>query len=280
MRRWQQVAVVAATTMMSALGMSAGADSATAQQAQGDSSFQVASFNILGSQHTVNSTRWGTGRARARLALDWLEVEGTSVMGLQEAQVDQMRVITQSGVWESYPDVATARDTQTAQSVAWRASEWTMVRARTFDIPFHYTQIREQPMVLLQNRHSGENVWFISMHLTSGHNARALHERRVGTVRLVRKVQRLEATGVPVVVTGDMNEHEEFFCAVTAQTSLVSPAGGSNDGQCRPPSQMRIDWLFGTPPVQWSGFRFAQDAQLARVTDHTVPVATVTVPAQ
>lgn len=260
--------------------MSTGVESASAQQGEGDSSFQVASLNILGSQHTMNSTRWGSGRARARLALDWLQAEGTSVMGVQEAQRDQMRAITRSGVWDSFPALATARDTQTAQSVAWLASEWTKVRARTFDIPFHYTQMREQPMVLLQNMHTGQNVWFISMHLTSGDNARALLERQVGTARLVNKVQRLEAKGVPVVVTGDMNEHEELFCAVTSQTSLVSPAGGSNDGRCQPPSQMRIDWLFGTPGMQWSGFRFAQDAQLARVTDHTVPVATVTVPAQ
>ena len=260
--------------------MSAGAESATAQSGQGDSSFKVASFNVLGSQHTLNSTRWGSGRARARLALDWLQAEGTSVLGVQEAQRDQMRAITRSGAWESFPALATARDTQTAQSVAWRASEWTKVRARTFNIPFHYTQVREQPMVLLQNKRSGQNVWFISMHLTSGNNAQALFERRVGTARLVNKVQRLEATGVPVVVTGDMNEHERIFCALTAETSLVSPAGGSNDGRCRPPSHMRIDWLFGTPRMQWSGFRFAQDALLARVTDHTVPVATVTVPAQ
>ena len=237
---------------------------------------EVASFNILGSQHTASSRSWDSGKVRARRAKRWLAAEGTSVVGLQEGQVDQLKALTRSGEWTSYPDPRQSRDTQTAQSVAWLSAEWSLVEARVFRIPFDYTQTREQPMVLLRHQRTGQRVWVISMHLTVGRSERALLERRVGTRRLVRHVRELEATGVPVIVTGDMNDRETFFCRVAGKTSLRSPVGGGFDGSCALPTEMRIDWIFGTPTIGWQDFRYADDELLDRITDHVVPVATAT----
>jgi endonuclease/exonuclease/phosphatase family metal-dependent hydrolase len=213
---------------------------------------------------------------RARRAKRWLAAEGTSVVGLQEGQVDQLKALTRSGEWTSYPDPRQSQNTQTAQSVAWRSAEWSLLEGRTFTIPFDHTQTREQPMVLLRHTTTGRRVWVITMHLTVGGGERALRERRIGTNRLVRHVRELEATGVPVIVTGDMNDRETFFCRVAGSTTLRSPVGGGHDGVCSLPAAMRIDWIFGTPTVQWRDFRYADDALLDRITDHVVPVATAT----
>lgn len=236
--------------------------------------FTVASFNILGSQHTEHSREWAPGPRRARWSLRWLEREKVSVVGLQEAQVDQVRVLTRGGAWRSFPSPATSTNTQTAQSVAWRPGRWELVRATTFTIPFDLDQQREQPVVLLRHRGSGRLVWVISVHLTSGGGAEAARERAIGTKRLIEVVATLEEKRVPVVVTGDMNARDELFCRVAGLTSLVSPAGGRHDESCSPPEAMHIDWLFGSPGIGWSGFRYADDPLLDRITDHTVPVVT------
>lgn len=238
--------------------------------------FTVASFNILGSNHTEHSSEWALGPRRARWSLRWLEREKVSVVGLQEAQVDQMRVLTRGGAWRAYPSPATSKNTQTAQSVAWKPGRWQLVRATTFTIPFDLDQQREQPVVLLRHRRTGRLVWVISVHLTSGGGPEAVRERAVGTKRLIDVVEALEEKHVPVVVTGDMNARDDLFCRVAGLTSLVSPAGGWHDESCSPPQAMHIDWIFGSPGIGWSGFRYADDPLLDRITDHTVPMVTAT----
>lgn len=276
---WRRVGVAATTLMMSTVGVAfAGATvgSADAAQQRGSASFRVASFNILGSQHTARSKQWASGTKRARLAKRWLNGTGVTVAGVQEAQVGQMRKLTARNPLRAYPHPKRSVNTQTAQSVVWNNRIWRKVEARTFRIPFHYNQVREQPMVRLRHRSTGRQVWVISTHMTTGNGARAAKERKVGTRRLVKNVNKLRATGVPVIVTGDMNSRAPFFCSLTGGTNLVTPAGGSNAGRCKPPRYSRIDWLFGSPAIRWSGFRYADGGLLNRITDHTVPVARAT----
>lgn len=243
-------------------------------------SFQVASFNLLGSNHTAGSKTWRPGKARAKLARRWLESERVTLAGLQEGQVDQLRALTRTGRWQSYPDPRSSVNTQTAQSVAWRHGSWQLVKAHTFRVPFDLDQVREQPVVLLRHRRTDRRIWVISVHFTAGGGDRGAKERRVGARRLVREVVSLREKRLPVLVAGDMNGHADFFCPVAATTDLHAPTGGSYseaDG-CAAPSPMRVDWLLGSPAVRWSDFRFADGGVLDRITDHTVPRATVRLP--
>lgn len=255
---------------------SAAASHAGRRAARPPATFQVASFNVLGSNHTVHSGYWRPGRTRAKIARRWLREEGVSIAGLQEAQVDQMRVLTRKR-WRAFPNPRQAMNTETAQSVIWRRARWRLAEAHTFTIPFHRGQLRKQPVVRLQDRRTGRQVWVISVHMTAGGGALGARERRVGTARLVREVRRLERTGRPVVVTGDMNDHRAIFCALTGRTRLVAASGGSNDAYgCETPSWMRVDWIFGSPSIAWWEFRFEDGGLLDSVTDHTVPVVTAT----
>jgi endonuclease/exonuclease/phosphatase family metal-dependent hydrolase len=72
-----------------------------------------------------------------------------------------------------------------------------------------------------------------------------------------------------------MNERSEYFCRVTAATTLLAAAGGSNTGSCRPPKQLQIDWIFGSPGAAFSNFRVDRSALVRRTTDHPVVVADV-----
>jgi hypothetical protein len=243
-------------------------------------SFRIASFNVLGSNHTVHSKVWLGGKARAKLARRWLEDQRVSVAGLQEGQVDQLRTLTHTGRWESFPDPRSSSDSQTAQSVAWRRGAWELVRAHTFTVPFDRGQLRQQPVVQLQHRRTDRRIWVISVHLTAGGGKVGAKERRVGIHRLVKEVSELRRTKDTVLVTGDMNSHADFYCPFAAKTDLHAAAGGSysqGDG-CVPPSPMHVDWLWGSPAVQWSDSRFADGGVLDTITDHTVPVSRVLLP--
>jgi len=239
-------------------------------------SVRVASFNVLGSNHTVRSHSWRPGRARAKIARRWLRNERVGIAGLQEAQVDQLRVLTRKR-WRSFPDPRHARSTETAQSVIWRRSRWRMVEAHRFAIPFARGQQRLQPVVRLQHRRTGRQVWVVSVHMSAERGRRGAHERRVGRARLVRVVRHLERTHHPVVVTGDMNDHRRVFCALTGRTRLVAASGGSNgaDG-CRTPDWMHVDWIFGSRSISWEDFRFRDGVWLDAITDHVVPVVRAT----
>ena len=239
--------------------------------------FRTASFNILGSHHTAGPGGFGNGNKRTRLAAKFLRAERISVLGLSEAERAQMRILTRRGGFRSYPKWQKSTDIQTAQSVAWKPEVWKRVRAGRFVIPFNYGNSREQPMVLLRHRSSGKKIWVVSVHLQSGSSGTAVRERKIGMRRMIRQVKKLAATGTPVLLSGDMNDRKRVFCQVLGKTSLKSASGGSVRGRgCRPPAGARIDWIFGSRRLGFADFRYADNRRINRITDHTVPVATVT----
>lgn len=273
----------AATPPAAATVITAPATPGTAASAAGDGvterrrgGVKAASFNILASFHTTGPGGYASGVKRARMAKKWLNREGTSVIGMTEAQRDQIRVLTRGGTYSSWPRLKRSTDTQTAQSVMWRTARWKLVRAKRFTIPFNYGNSREQPMVLLRNRDTGRRLWVVSVHLQNGANRQARRERRIGMARMLKNVQELQRTEPPVLLTGDMNSRRTVFCRTVTNTALDSPmGGGTTKGRCNPPSGMRIDWIFGSKPFRWSGFRYADGPVIDKITDHTVPVTTV-----
>ena len=284
MRFWQKAGASASAVLMAAVGAvttTSGASAAEQHRSERRSgvAVEVASFNVLGSHHTVGSRRYASGVTRAGMALRWLDRRGTSIVGMQEAQRDQAQVLTKGTGWGFFPDWRTSTDTQTAQSVMWRTDTWDLVHGRIFEVPFNRGRDRDIPVVLLQHKATGEQVYVVSVHLTAGRDWKARQERRVGTRLLVAEVNALKLTGVPVIVTGDMNDREPFFCPFMKATRFASPAGGTHTGTaCKPPLRMRIDWIFSSPSVKWSGFEFAGGTSLRKITDHSVPVGTAHLP--
>ncbi|MDO9496655.1 MAG: endonuclease/exonuclease/phosphatase family protein, partial [Nocardioides sp.] len=239
--------------------------------------FTVASFNVLGSNHTPRGSGWADGVTRARWASDLVVRRGFSVVGLQEIQVDQLATVmgATGGAFTSYPPLG-QRGTSVPQAIMWRVDTWDVLAATTFTIPFVGEQ-RAQAVVLLQHQASGQQVWFVNVHLSPRRPGRdAEGERNAATSLLIAQVLELQATGLPVVVTGDMNEKGEIFCDLAVSTGLTAANGGSVVGGCRPP-RARIDWIFGSPALTWTGFGYQEDPEVRRITDHPIAVAQVRV---
>ena len=100
-------------------------------------------------------------------------------------------------------------------------------------------------------------------------------ERDAATTVEIALIKQLHATGLPVIITGDMNEHEEFFCRAATEARMVAANGGSGVGGCQlPPPPRRVDWIMGTTDVSFSGY--VQDgASRAAASDHYLLYADV-----
>jgi len=92
---------------------------------------------------------------------------------------------------------------------------------------------------------------------------------------LVSVVKRLRATGLPVLVTGDMNDREQFYCHVAPPARLVASNGGSYAHGCRPPkSPVPVDWVLGSKGTRWSGYWRDTRSETRRISDHFFVSAT------
>ena len=198
-------------------------------------------------------------------------------MGTQETAADQLWALTASGAFASWPSPAD-RGTETA--VLWRVGVFEFVEARSFPVRF-LGQVRPQAVVLLRHRVTGRLVWVVNVHLAPKRKRRdGEAERDAATVALLAEVARLRGTGVPVLVTGDMNEHEEIMCKATAAGLLSANGGAWEDGRCRVFGRVGIDWIFGSAAVQFGSFAYDKTGKAMRVNDHPAARVWVTIPGQ
>jgi hypothetical protein len=245
-------------------------------------SFTMATFNVLGSSHTGrggHSPGMGSGPQRMGGALALLAAHDISVVGIQEFQPDQRAAFQRSaGGWSMYPGLSMGRRAG-ENSVAWRNDVWEMVEPGLIDIPYFNGRIRPMPYVLLRHKATGVQAYFSTFHNPANIGGNMQRFRNEATRRQIGLFNRLEATGKPQFVTGDMNERAEYFCAVTGSTPLVAAAGGSNNGGCRPPQPTQIDWIFGSPNAQFSGYVIDRSPLVRRTSDHPLIVSKVTIDA-
>lgn len=234
-------------------------------------STKVMTFNLLGSQHTApNGTRpdWAPGRVRSEWASSLISARNGSLIGLQEIQPDQVTSLNTAtdGQYTFFPGTSMGY-AGAPQSVMWRTSEWTAVWTDTVTIPFMRTQPRPQPVVRLRNNASGQELYFINMHFSPG---KMESDRRQATAILVRTIRKLQKDGLPILVTGDLNDNHRVFCELTSKTKVRAALGGSNkNGKCRPPAGRRVDWIFGSVG-SFGQIVIAQGSQVRRTTDHSV----------
>lgn len=241
--------------------------------------FRVATFNILGASHSDggNKARYDSGVVRARRAAAALQRVGVSVVGLQEYEPRQHAAFGNSSGWNVYPGMRLGKK-GVRNSIAWDPTVWSEVTARHDMTPYFRGNLVPLPYVLLEHRETARRAWFISIHnpISSrkrGNNARW---RDVATRKQAALMSRLRAeTGYPVFLAGDFNERREAFCKVTAGGTAVAANGGSGGPPCRPPGNSKIDWLFATPDVTFSGY--VRDASvIGHISDHALYHAVAT----
>ena len=228
------------------------------------STFTIAQSNILGSQHTAGRGGFGSGPYRAGITASLLQARGADVGGMQEVQSDQLAALrSRMPSYSFWPGSSLGHNGERLQ-IYWRSSQFSMVKSGSVTYTFASQRI-PLPYVLLRDNASGAEFWMITTHNSAG----GLEGQRDSATGIeISLINQLKATGLPVLITGDMNEHTEFFCRVAASTGMVAANGGSGAGGCHlPPPPLRVDWIMGGGGVSFSGYR--QDgAGLGRASDH------------
>lgn len=237
--------------------------------------FVISSFNILGSTHTTNSSRFAPGPVRARYAAQLLLAHEVEIVGFQEMQNNQRDVI-QNIVGDRYAMFpgASMSERESVNSIAWDVTRWEAVDSRTVDIPYFGGRIRKMPVVRLQNRSNDAQVWVGNFHNPADAHGPAQRWRdEAKRIQIDLANDLIEADGIPVLFTGDFNDREDVFCPMVGLTPLEAADGGtSNASGCRPPVPTRIDWIFGSD-VTWISYLADEGPLVRRTTDHPMIVA-------
>lgn len=251
---------------------------------QAPTTFRVSTFNVLGASHTAvggNKRGWAAAPTRMSYVVSILRNYDVDVVGLQEFEDSQYRSFAArtAGEWDAYPGLS--EDPRAVRnSIAWRTDTWKLVSASTIQIPyFHGSQV-PIPSVRLRNIASGQEVYFVNTHnpATTRRWGNNEHWRDVATAIEVAHINELHEQGFPVVMTGDFNERDEVFCTMTASGALTAANGGSVGPACAPPSDMDVDWIFGSTGIVFSNFLSTKDGLVPRATDHPFVVSDALIP--
>ena len=236
--------------------------------------FQVGTLNVLGSQHTRGSRRYGAGTSRAAMLAGAILGRGVDVVGLQEMQDDQLAVLRgRLPGYTIWPGQGLGNNGVRLQ-IAFRNDLFELADTGAITTVFD-RQTRPVPYVLLRNRKTGGEFYVINVH-NSPRNLEA--ERDAATGAEIALVNQLRATGRPVLLMGDTNEHTEFFCRVAAATGMIGSNGGNAVGGCSVGAgPIKIDWVMGGGGVSFSGHSVDYGAPIPAATDHAFVHATVTV---
>jgi hypothetical protein len=157
------------------------------------------------------------------------------------------------------------------------------VSASSVSIPYFNGHRRKMPLVLLKHKASGVSSWFANFH-NPAETSRYRHQQKWRTQATAIEADlanRLHPAGVPLFITGDMNERAAYFCRLTsAAPSMKAARGGSNgSGGCDAGRPRAVDWIFATKGVTVSGYGEDRSPLVDRTTDHPVITSRVRVDA-
>ena len=161
--------------------------------------------------------------------------------------------------------------------VAWRHTKFDFVTATNFPVPYFHGHQVPMPAVLLRSKETGQEMVFISVHNPADARGPAQKWRDMAVAEERRFIHRLwhSTPRVPVFLLGDMNDRERFFCPMTSTHLLHAAVGGGNShGSCEyPTGYSGIDWIMGTPGVDFTNFRVSREKRVGRATDHPLVFA-------
>lgn len=237
--------------------------------------FKVGTFNVLGSQHTARPGGFLPGHVRAGLTADLVEKKGIDVVGFQEVQADQLRVLGRDlDDYLIWPYQRLGMSQGLRLQIAYRRSDFKFVEGHHFDTMFAGNR-RPIPYVRLEDRASGKEFWFLSLH-----NSRWPAERARAENTIVRKVNELRDTGIPVVVGGDTNEWFSFACELGHRAEMRSANPAQPFPACRAVRNQEFDYLLANPKVAFSRYRQIGGPEVWRASDHKLVTSKVRLTAE
>ncbi|MFP5502030.1 MAG: endonuclease/exonuclease/phosphatase family protein, partial [Candidatus Sericytochromatia bacterium] len=247
------------------------------QPTKGKTRFVVSSFNVLGSSHTVGGKGgYASGVARIRQVADLIRAKGVDVVGFQEFASDQAREFKRvaGGEFGTFPGPS-KRHLGSHNTIAWRKDTWKLVESYTVDMPSHKGRMQPSPVVRLKNKHTGQEVYFTNFHNASGfHINQQQHWRDQATTQQVALINKLKRSGLPVIVTGDMNEKANYHRRLTNEAGMDA-ANELKNGSL--PRALYVDWIFGSQDVTFKGYHRERKSVLQKISDHGMLVSKVVV---
>jgi endonuclease/exonuclease/phosphatase family metal-dependent hydrolase len=238
--------------------------------------FTIATFNVLGDSHTSPGGKrsWmASGRARMPGVVRLLEKYGVDVVGLQEFQRPQYRAF-RSHAGRTYDVWSPKEDTENA--IAWRRERWSLVSSGAASIPYFDGHRRRMPVLRMRDRATGRESVFVNVHnpADTRRYPRQGRWRDNAVAREAALVRQLTAsTGLPVFLTGDMNDRRKVFCQLAAGASMTASNGGSNGPSCNPPQRAGIDWILAAGGADFSDHTVDNTRAVKTISDHPFVVA-------
>ena len=169
-----------------------------------------------------------------------------------------------------------------SNSIGWRKSVWTLVKASTRTIPYFHGNMLEMPFLKMRHNATGRLAFFMNAHhpVSGGRRGNNDAWRAMAVNREIAAVNESRAdSSAPVFVIGDMNDREKVFCPFLRRGGMHAANGGSaTDTTCTLPRPAPIDWIFGTADVDFHDYVKVDNAFVARTTDHPVIVSGATLP--
>jgi endonuclease/exonuclease/phosphatase family metal-dependent hydrolase len=237
------------------------------------SHFTVSTFNVLGYGHTDrggDKASWPGGRKRMVRQVALLHKYEVDVVGFQELQPEQLHAFNRltGRRWSVYPGKRFDRYA-THNSVAWNNRHWSLVDKGYLHIPYFKGERVKMPVVKLADNKTGQRVYFANFHNPADSYGPAQKWRNKARKMEIRLARRIAKKGVPLVLTGDMNEQDRYFCAMTSKAPMkAANGGGHRHGRCSPPQPSGIDWIFGSKRIHFSDFYRRPAYKMRRITDH------------
>ncbi|MBE7323484.1 hypothetical protein IEQ44_02300 [Nocardioides sp. Y6] len=237
--------------------------------------FTIGSFNVLGSQHSTKGGQkpsYPSASVRTPRAASLARSHGVHILGTQELQEDQLNGLTAQTGMKAYPGYAWGA-AETDNSILYDPAVFDFVSGDSFHITF-MGRSRPQAVLRLKHKKTQRELYVVNAHPSAGGGKYAA-ERAAGHHTIAAKVRELRATGLPVLLTGDMNDREQFYCRVVATTDLTASNGGGT-GCAPPPQPMPVDWVVGAG-VSWSNYHRDTTPVDQKTSDHFFISATATV---
>jgi endonuclease/exonuclease/phosphatase family metal-dependent hydrolase len=250
----------------------------TALQTQGFG-VTVATLNVLASQHTTRggdhpgwpSASWRTPREAAALA-----AHGVDVVGLQEVKPDQLDGLMASTGFKAFPGYEFGSQ-ETDNSVLYDPSRFDFVSGSQFSIVF-MSRPRPQTILRLRDKQTQREFYVVNMHTSAGHDRGHTATRYAGMAKAVDVINGLKSEGLPVFVTGDMNDRAPFRSRVLTPSGMSAAIDGAWRARNFGSGWMAVDWIASAGDVTWSDY-WVEDLQSQRVSDHYLISAHATVAA-
>ena len=129
---------LSASLALAAQAQAAPSPAPEAARASMSAPFRIATFNILGANHTLHGRNgFATYESRMVKTIALLERRQFGIVGFQEYQLVQheMFVRRTEGGYGVYPGLEAGRR-PLANSIVWRKSEWSIVEKRLYKIPY------------------------------------------------------------------------------------------------------------------------------------------------